>query len=132
MSLFRIFLIHIFRHWDWISLHIHSECGKKRNRKTPNTDTFQPVIRTGTVYQQSAKLSTILSLFTSTFTRAIVLTGGTEIKIKEDSNIQKRCTELWTHFSPVSHFYTPWKRQKNFGFLTFSGGIEMWHWTKMG
>ena len=21
-----------------------------------------------------------------------------------------------THFSPVSHFYTPWKRQKNFGF----------------
>ena len=33
---------------------------------------------------------------------------------------------------PVSHFYTPWKRQKTFGFLTFSGGIEMWHWTKMG
>ena len=31
-----------------------------------------------------------------------------------------------THFSPVSHFYTLWKRQ------TFSGGIEMWHWTKMG
>ena len=30
-----------------------------------------------------------------------------------------------THFSPMSHFYTPWKR-------TFSGGIEMWHWTKMG
>ena len=29
-----------------------------------------------------------------------------------------------THFSPVSHFYTPWKRQKTFGFLTFSGGIE--------
>ena len=37
-----------------------------------------------------------------------------------------------THFSPVSHFYTPWKRQKTFGFLTFSGGIEMWHWTKIG
>ena len=30
-----------------------------------------------------------------------------------------------THFSPVSHFYTPWKRQKTFG-------IEMGHWTKMG
>ena len=29
------------------------------------------------------------------------------------------------HFSPVSHFDTPWKRQK-------TGGIEMWHWTKMG
>ena len=42
-----------------------------------------------------------------------------------------------THFSPVSHFYSSWKRQKTFGFLTFSGcltflgGIEMWHWTKM-
>ena len=37
-----------------------------------------------------------------------------------------------THFSLVSHFYTPWTRQKSKGFLTFSGGIEMWHWTKMG
>ena len=35
------------------------------------------------------------------------------------------------NFSPVSHFYTPWKRQKTFGFLTFSEGIEMWQWTKM-
>ena len=44
--------------------------------------------------------------------------------------------EIWsmvlTHFSPVSQSYTPWKRQKTKGFLTFSGGIEMWHWTKMG
>ena len=32
----------------------------------------------------------------------------------------------------MSHFYSPWKRQKTIGFLTFSGGIEMWHWTKMG
>ena len=39
---------------------------------------------------------------------------------------------LLTHFSRVSHFYTPWKRQKTKDFLTFSGGIEMWHWTKMG
>ena len=39
---------------------------------------------------------------------------------------------LLTHFSLVSHFYTPWKRQKTKAFLTFSGGIEMWHWTKMG
>ena len=30
-----------------------------------------------------------------------------------------------SHFSPVSHFYTPSKRQKTFGFQTFSGGIEM-------
>ena len=31
---------------------------------------------------------------------------------------------ILTHFSPVPHFYTPWKRQKTFGFLTFSRGIE--------
>ena len=37
-----------------------------------------------------------------------------------------------THFSPMSHFYTSWKPLKTYGFLTFSGGIEMWHWTKMG
>ena len=30
-----------------------------------------------------------------------------------------------THFSPMSHFYTPRKRQKTIGFLTFSGFIEM-------
>ena len=42
-----------------------------------------------------------------TFTRAIILTGGTDINIKEDSNIQKRYTELLTYFSPVSHFYIP-------------------------
>ena len=36
-----------------------------------------------------------------------------------------------THFSPMSHFYTPWKRKKTYGFLAFSGGIEKWHWTKI-
>ena len=25
----------------------------------------------------------------------------------------------------MSHFYTPWKCQKTYGFLAFSGGIEM-------
>ena len=28
---------------------------------------------------------------------------------------------LFTHFSPIFHFYIPW----------FSGGIEMEHWSKM-
>ena len=28
---------------------------------------------------------------------------------------------------PLLHFYTPWKRQKSKGFLTFLGGIEMEH-----
>ena len=30
------------------------------------------------------------------------------------------------------HFYTPWKRQKNRGFFTFSGGVEMERRLKMG
>ena len=51
---------------------------------------------------------------------------------KIDFNINLMQKFLLTHFSPVSHFYTPWKRQKTKGFLTFSGGIEMWHWAKMG
>ena len=47
------------------------------------------------------------------------------------SHICKGTIMRLTHFSPVSHFYTPWKRQKTKGFLTFSEAIEMWHWTKM-
>ena len=31
------------------------------------------------------------------------------------------------HFIPMFNFYT-WKCQENFGFLTFSGSIEMKHW----
>ena len=38
----------------------------------------------------------------------------------------------FTHFSPIFHFYTLWKRQKTCGFLTFSGGIEMEYCSKMG
>ena len=38
---------------------------------------------------------------------------------------------LLTHFSRMFHFYNSWKRQKIFGFLTFSGVIEM-EQTKMG
>ena len=30
------------------------------------------------------------------------------------------------------HFFIPWKRQKTFGFLIFSRGLEMEHWDKMG
>ena len=30
--------------------------------------------------------------------------------------------DLSSHFSPMFHFYTPWKRQKTKGFLTFSRG----------
>ena len=38
---------------------------------------------------------------------------------------------ILTHFSPMFYFYTPWKRQKTFDFLTFSMVIDMKHWFKM-
>ena len=31
------------------------------------------------------------------------------------------------YFKPMFHFYTPWKRQKTRGFVTFSGGIELYN-----
>ena len=37
-----------------------------------------------------------------------------------------------TLFAPMSHFCTPWKRQKTFDFLMFSGAIEMGHLRKKG
>ena len=39
---------------------------------------------------------------------------------------------LLTDFSLLSHFYNPENVRKIFDFLTFSGGIEMLHWTKTG
>ena len=51
---------------------------------------------------------------------------------------QDKCVKLirrgfnqLTHFNPIFHFYTPWKRQKTKGFLTFLRGIKMEHWAKM-
>ena len=47
VSVFRVFLVRIFPHLDWIrtdtpliSLCILPECGEIRTGKTPNTDTF--------------------------------------------------------------------------------------------
>ena len=31
------------------------------------------------------------------------------------------------HFRPMFYFYNPFGRLKNFGFLTFSGGLELEH-----
>ena len=31
---------------------------------------------------------------------------------------------MLTHFQPMFPFYTPWKHQKNKGFLKFSGGCR--------
>ena len=63
-------------------------------------------------------------------------TNGTKSRIASQIFAKLVVAEAYVtwlnNFTPVSHFYTPWKRQKNYGFLTFSGGIEMWHWTKMG
>ena len=37
-----------------------------------------------------------------------------------------------THFSQMFHFHIPGKCDKTFCFVTFSGGIEMKNWAKMG
>ena len=34
---------------------------------------------------------------------------------------------ILNYFTPMLHFYTPWKSYKTKGFLTFLGGIEMEH-----
>ena len=52
--------------------------------------------------------------------------------VLKESCFEKSYKFHLTHFSPESHFYTSWKRQKTKGFQTFSGGKGMWHWTKTG
>ena len=48
-------------------------------------------------------------------------------------NVTIKVIILLLYFNPMLHFYAPWKCQKTFGFLTFSEGIVMEHWTnKMG
>ena len=37
-----------------------------------------------------------------------------------------------THFRPMFPFCSPWKHQKTFGLLVFSGGIKWEHWLEMG
>ena len=46
--------------------------------------------------------------------------------------LEKLLMSISTHFRSVFHYYTLWERQKTSGFLTFSGGIEMEHWTWYG
>ena len=38
---------------------------------------------------------------------------------------------LINHFRSMFYFYTPWKRQKIWGFLTFSRGIEIGHYPEI-
>ena len=48
-------------------------------------------------------------------------------------NISEKCKwATLTHFQTMFHFYTSLKNHKTLGFLTFSGGIEVEHWLKMG
>ena len=54
---------------------------------------------------------------------------ATGVRLKKWSS---KIKSFLTYFSPRFHYYTPRKRSENFGFLTFSGGIEMDHWAKMG
>ena len=45
---------------------------------------------------------------------------------------------FWPLPTPMFYFYSPWKRHKSSGFMTFSGGVEVEHlgetgcWREMG
>ena len=53
-------------------------------------------------------------------------------KSEWDGGDLRTCNFSWLDDITVLllHFYTPWKSLKTFGFLKFSGGIEMKHWPK--
>ena len=51
------------------------------------------------------------------------LTNQQKLFFSSLSTILHNQTKL-THFWPMLLFYTPWKHQKTFGFLVFSGGIN--------
>ena len=68
--------------------------------------------------------------FLITFSISCHWSPSIPLKTLKNQKYRKRPIE-WnelTLFRQMSHFYTPWKRQKSKGFLTFSGGIEMGHW----
>ena len=54
------------------------------------------------------------------------------MKIKKTEKDLHFSEQAVTHFMPLVSFYIPWKHQKTFGFLIFSGGIERGHWHEMG
>ena len=49
-----------------------------------------------------------------------------------DAKIVEWFDESLAHFWRMLLFYTPWKHQKTFGFLVFSGSIKREHWPEMG
>ena len=102
VSVFGVFLVRI-----------QFQCGKIRTRKTQNTD----ILWTNIISIDE------LSILKTNFLVQVLKTW--------DSYVFRTQSNILTHFSPVSHFHTSWKHQKTKGFLTFSGGIEMWlKWVK--
>ena len=68
-----------------------------------------------------------------TFVEGVPLQVFAQIDTKTVSKDRRNHTSL-THFSPVLHFCTPWKRKTTwkppYGFLMFSGGIKISHENK--
>ena len=52
--------------------------------------------------------------------------------LKMFSHTELMAKTTLTLFTLMTHLYTSWNRQKTFGFLTLSGGIEMRHWREKG
>ena len=49
---------------------------------------------------------------------------GLEIFLHQVAMPQKMLQKTLTHVMPLISFYTPWKRQKTYGFMMISGGVE--------
>ena len=95
--------------------------GKNKTQKMafviPYNFRTQSNIEDGVFYENSLRLKAVIFAETSIL---VVL-------------LRSECAWLVlasTQFSPVFHFYTPWKRQKTKNFLTRD--IEIKHWDKMG
>ena len=55
-----------------------------------------------------------------------------KMNVEKQHNGRKNTKQALTYFKLIFRLYIPWKRQKNSGFLRFSGCIEMvteeWKW----
>ena len=107
--MFGVFLVHIFPDSGLMP------------RDTRYLSVFNPNAR-----KYKAGKFQIRTLFTLCFSpQSIKIVSPKHINIRIPFRETSSLPSL-THFSPMSHFYSPWKRQKT------KGGTKMWHWTKIG
>ena len=136
MQILRPYLCHIFYCYTSCCLECHISVKVFKNQprcalSRPYIFEFfkdcLPQILLGTFFEYSVSYDiawcfphmNILEDFKSIFLK-ILEYKGTQIRIH------------LTYSMPLVSFYSPWKRQKTFGCLIFSGGIKRERWPEMG